>query len=46
MTVLQQAFGTASLTPNQWLLCLGMGASVLVAEEIVKAVRRALVSRG
>lgn len=41
---LQVAFGTASMTLAQWGICVGMGAVVLLAEEIVKLVRRARVS--
>ncbi|MFV0406236.1 MAG: cation-translocating P-type ATPase [Propioniciclava sp.] len=42
---MQQAFGTTALTLHQWLLCIGMGAVVLVAEEIVKLVRRVVTTQ-
>ncbi|GAB2533622.1 cation-translocating P-type ATPase [Brachybacterium huguangmaarense] len=38
---LQVAFGTASLDAGHWALAIGASAVVLIAEEIVKAVRRA-----
>ena len=38
---LQAAFGTTSLDAMHWLVAVGAGASILVFEEIVKAVRRA-----
>ena len=39
--VLQSAFGTVSLDLDHWLLAVGAGASVLVFQEVVKAIRRA-----
>jgi magnesium-transporting ATPase (P-type) len=37
---LQEAFGTASLDPGQWLVTIGMASVVLWAEELVKWIRR------
>ncbi|MDN5557996.1 MAG: cation-translocating P-type ATPase [Ruaniaceae bacterium] len=42
---LQEAFGTTSLDSLHWLVAVGAGASILVFEEIVKAVRRARSAR-
>lgn len=38
----QSAFGTVALDWEHWLLAIGAGVAVLVFEEIVKAIRRAL----
>ncbi len=40
---LQGAFGTVSLDAVHWLVALGSGVVLLVYEEVVKVVRRALV---
>ena len=40
---LQAAFGTTSIGLNHWVLAVGAAAVVLVAEEIVKVIRRARV---
>ncbi|WRS29510.1 cation-translocating P-type ATPase [Actinomycetaceae bacterium MB13-C1-2] len=40
--VLQSAFGTTSIAPAQWALAIGAGVIVLVFEEIVKLIRRAV----
>jgi P-type Ca2+ transporter type 2C len=42
---LQVAFGTASMDPAHWLVCAAMASLVLVADEIRKAVLRALQRR-
>ena len=39
--LLQSAFGTVSLDLDHWLLAVGAGASILVMQELVKAVKRA-----
>ncbi|MBA2956534.1 HAD-IC family P-type ATPase [Nocardioides sp. MAH-18] len=42
LDILQRIFDTTSLTFNQWCICLGIAASIIVTEEIVKFfVRRA-----
>lgn len=41
LPVLQTAFGTVALQWQHWLVAVGAGASVLVIEEIIKAVQRA-----
>jgi Ca2+-transporting ATPase len=40
--VLQDAFSTVSLTAGDWLVCLGVGSSVLWLNEIKKLVARGL----
>ena len=42
---LQQAFGTAPLSPAQWAVCVALGSVVLVVEELAKAARRLFSSR-
>ena len=42
---MQRAFGTVALDARDWLLCLGLAASVVVARELEKLVRRS-ASRG
>ncbi|HQV30148.1 MAG TPA: cation-translocating P-type ATPase [Thermoflexales bacterium] len=42
---LQQAFQTTALSVEDWLLCLGVGSTVLWAREAVKLVRRVLTRR-
>jgi calcium-translocating P-type ATPase len=37
---LQAAFGTASLSAGQWLVCFGMASAVLWVEELSKLIRR------
>ena len=38
--LLQRVFGTASLTVNQWLICIGIALTLLIYEEGVKFVLR------
>jgi Ca2+-transporting ATPase len=40
LPVLQAAFGTVPLSPNDWLLCIAVGSSVLWLREIVKLFQR------
>lgn len=41
LDILQRIFDTTALSFNQWCICLGIAASIIVTEEIVKvAVRR------
>ncbi len=37
---LQRLFGTTALTAGQWLVCIGVAVSVIVTEEIRKAIDR------
>jgi Ca2+-transporting ATPase len=39
--LLQRIFGTTSLTLNQWLICAGIGVTILALEELTKLVLRA-----
>ncbi|MDG4828190.1 HAD-IC family P-type ATPase [Solwaraspora sp. WMMD1047] len=41
LNLLQGLFNTTGLTGGQWLVCAGVGATILVTGEIVKAVLRA-----
>jgi len=42
LEILQRIFDTTSLSFNQWCICIGIAASIIVTEEIVKFfVRRA-----
>jgi Ca2+-transporting ATPase len=43
--VLQRIFGTASLSLNQWLACIGIAVSLLVIEEVIKLVQRQAIGR-
>ena len=38
--LLQRIFGTGGLTGNQWAICIGLAASLLVVEEAIKFVLR------
>ena len=40
LDILQRIFGTGPLTGNQWAICIGLAASLLVVEELVKLVLR------
>ncbi len=40
LPVLNTAFGTTGLTLRQWLLCVGLGSTVLVVDELKKLVLR------
>ncbi len=42
---LQQAFSTAPLSAEDWLLCLGVSSAVLWIREIVKAFRRTVAKK-
>ena len=42
---LQQAFQTTALSGEDWLLCLGVGSTVLWAREIVKLLGRLMKRR-
>lgn len=39
---MQDLFDTTSITAAQWLVCIGVASTVLVSEELRKAVRRSL----
>jgi magnesium-transporting ATPase (P-type) len=41
----QRAFDTVGLDARQWAICWALAASVLVAEEIHKGIRRARLAR-
>jgi Ca2+-transporting ATPase len=43
---LQRIFGTTSLTFGQWCICLGLAASLVVVEELIKWVLRRRGDRG
>jgi P-type Ca2+ transporter type 2C len=45
LPVLNTAFGTAPLSPRQWLVCAAMGSMVLVYGELRKLAVRRLLSR-
>jgi Ca2+-transporting ATPase len=34
--LLERIFGTTELTGEQWAICLGLAASLLVVEEVIK----------
>ena len=38
--ILQRIFGTTALTFNQWCTCIGIAASLIVVEELIKLVLR------
>ena len=38
--LLERIFGTGGLTGNQWAICIGLAASLLVVEEAIKFVLR------
>jgi Ca2+-transporting ATPase len=38
--ILEQIFNTAELNGDQWAICLGLAASLVVVEEIIKLVLR------
>jgi Ca2+-transporting ATPase len=38
--ILQRIFGTSALTFNQWCTCIGIAASLIVVEELIKLVIR------
>jgi Ca2+-transporting ATPase len=40
LDVLQRIFGTSPLTLNQWLICIGLALTLVVVEELVKAILR------
>ena len=44
LDILQRVFGTGPLTGNQWAICIGLAASLLVVEELVKLVLRRRMS--
>jgi P-type Ca2+ transporter type 2C len=44
--ILQRILDTVELTRDQWLICIGVAASLLVVEEITKFVLRSRQSRG
>lgn len=46
LPVLQQAFSTAALGVNDWLICAAVGSSVLWLRELTKFAGRSRISRG
>jgi Ca2+-transporting ATPase len=44
--LLERIFGTTELTPGQWGICLGIAASLVLVEELIKLVLRARASAG
>ena len=40
LDILQRIFGTTPLTADQWGICIGLAASLLVVEELIKLVLR------
>ena len=40
LDILQRIFGTDPLTADQWAICIGLAASLLVVEELIKLVLR------
>jgi len=40
LDVLQRIFGTTGLTFDQWCICIGIAASIVVVEELIKLVLR------
>ena len=37
---LQKIFGTTGLSLNQWLICIGLAASLIIVEEVIKLIIR------
>jgi Ca2+-transporting ATPase len=44
--LLERIFGTTELTPGQWGICLGIAATLVLVEEVIKLVLRARDSSG
>ncbi len=38
--LLERIFGTTELTPGQWGICLGIAATLVLVEEVIKLVLR------
>lgn len=38
--ILQRIFGTGELSGHQWAICIGLAASLIVLEELIKLIMR------